>query len=99
MQYLKGKLGIMASQKSRQLWMVNLVSFILLTLLAITGLLNWLVLPRGLGRGSWLMELRHLVMNVHIFLAVIFLLAIGIHLWLHASYIKANLVRSGWWRE
>jgi hypothetical protein len=35
-------------------------------------------------------------MDIHAWLAVVFLLAIGIHIWLHMSYIKANLARYGW---
>lgn len=89
----------MAARKNMQLWVVNIVSFVLIFLLAATGLINRLVLPRGGGRGSWLVEIRHLLADVHAGLAVLFLLAIGIHLWLHAAYIKANLSRSGWTRR
>ena len=85
----------MRTQKSLRLWVVNILSFILFVLLAATGMVNWLVLPRGGGRGSWLTDTRHLLMDVHVWLAVLFLLVIGLHLWLHASYIKSNLIRSG----
>ncbi len=86
----------MALQKKMKLWVVNVVSFIVFVLLSVTGLINWLVLPRGVGRGSWLMEIRHLLIDVHTFLAVVFILVIGAHLWLHAAYVKANLNLSGW---
>ena len=86
----------MAAPKRMQLWVVNIVSFVLIFLLAVTGLINRLVLPRGGGRGWWPVEVRHLLVDVHAGLAMPFLLAIGIHLWLHAASIKANLGRSGW---
>ena len=89
----------MAEGKRVQLWVVNIVSFIVFVLLAATGLINWLVLPRGGGRGSWLTETRHLLMDVHAWLAVLFIAVIIVHLLLHGAYIKANLVKSGWLRK
>ncbi|BBO75581.1 hypothetical protein DSCW_29980 [Desulfosarcina widdelii] len=86
----------MTAPRSMKLWIVNVVSFVILFLLAITGLINWLVLPHGGGRKSWVTETRHFIMDVHAWLAVAFLLAVGIHIWLHWSYIKANLTRYGW---
>jgi hypothetical protein len=53
----------MAMPKSMTLWVVNVVSFVVLLLLAITGLINWLVLPHGSGRHSWVTETRHLLMG------------------------------------
>jgi hypothetical protein len=54
-------------------WMVNIVSFVLFSLLAVTGLINWLVLPHGGGRQEgFLIGTRHLLMNVHAWLAVLF---------------------------
>lgn len=86
----------MALQKKLKLWTVNIVSFVLFSLLAATGLINWLVLPRGGGRREgFLIGARHLLMEVHAWLAVLFLVAIAIHLVLHWSYIKANLNKSG----
>jgi hypothetical protein len=87
---------VMTTPRNKTLWVVNVVSFVIMSLLAITGLINWLVLPRGGGRNSWMTETRHLIMDGHAWLAVAFLLSIGIHLWLHWPYIKANLARSGW---
>ena len=89
----------MAWQKRISLWVVNIASFIIFCLLAVTGLINWLVLPRGGGRGSWMMETRHLLMDVHAWLAVLFLVVMIVHLLLHGSYIKANLAKSGWLRK
>ena len=88
----------MAMQRSKTIWIVNVVSFVALSLLTITGLINWLVLPHGAGRSSWVKETRHFLMEIHAWMAVAFLLAIGIHIWLHWSYIKANLARFGWFK-
>ncbi|WP_319404518.1 DUF4405 domain-containing protein [uncultured Desulfosarcina sp.] len=82
--------------KPLKLWTVNVISFVLFSLLAVTGLVNWLVLPHGSGhREGLLIGTRHLLMEVHAWLAILFLVAIAIHLGLHGSYIKANLKKSG----
>ncbi|MCB2145801.1 MAG: DUF4405 domain-containing protein [Deltaproteobacteria bacterium] len=82
--------------KPLKLWAVNIVSFVLFSLLAVTGLVNWLVLPHGGGRREGILIVtRHLLMEVHAWLAMLFLVAIAIHLVLHGSYIKANLKKSG----
>ena len=71
----------MAMQKKLKLWTINIISFVLFVLLAITGLINWLVLPHGLGRyGGFMAEVRHLLMELHAWLALLFLVAIVIHL-------------------
>lgn len=89
----------MAWKKNITLWVVNVVSFILLVFLALTGLINWLVLPRGGGRGTWLMEARHLLMDVHAWVAVLFLGVMIVHLLLHGAYIKSSLAKHGWLRK
>ena len=87
----------MAIPKQTRLWIVNVISFVLFSLLAITGLINWLVFPHsGVRRDSLLSETRHLIRDVHAWLAVFFLIAVVIHLLLHWSYIRSNLVRMGW---
>jgi hypothetical protein len=86
----------MTMEKPLKRWAVNVVSFVLFSLLAVTGLANWLVLPHGGGRREGiLIATRHLLMEVHAWLAMLFLVAIAIHLVLHGSYIKANLKKSG----
>lgn len=86
----------MGMQKNLKLWIVNVAAFILGGLLIVTGLINWLVLPRGIGRHAGvLMEIRHLLMDVHAWLGVFFIVVIAIHLKLHWAYIRANLNRSG----
>lgn len=90
----------MATPKQTQLWIVNVISFVLCCLLAITGLINWLVLPHGIGRrDNLLLEMRHLMRDVHVWLAVFFLVVVVIHLLLHRSYIRFNLVKMGWFAK
>ena len=90
----------MAIPKQTQLWIVNLISFVLFCLLTITGLINWLVFPHGVGRRESLMlEMRHLLRTVHVWLALFFLVVVVIHLLLHWPYIRSNLVRMGWFSK
>ncbi len=77
------------------LWIVNLVSFALLLILAVTGLLNWLVIPRGAGAGRVVASLRHVLRDFHSWTAVAFCLATALHVWLHRGYVRQNLKRSG----
>jgi len=37
----------MTNKKTFKLWLTNVVSFVLFSVLGITGLINWLVLPKG----------------------------------------------------
>jgi hypothetical protein len=47
----------MSNERFSKLWIVNVISFILFIILCSTGLINWLVLPRGYeARGSFLVE-------------------------------------------
>jgi len=86
----------MTMGKPLKLWMVNVTSFVLFSLLAVTGLVNWLVLPHGSGRQEGILIVtRHLLMEVHAWLAMLFLVAIVTHLVLHWPYIKANLNKYG----
>lgn len=84
----------MGTQKARQIWFINVVSFVLFSVLACTGLVNWLLLPRGAGIGGGILAgLRHLMLTIHELAAVLFIVVIGLHLLLHRSYIKARLGR------
>jgi hypothetical protein len=86
----------MHNKRSSKLWVVNVISFILLIVLSVTGLLNWLVLPRGYeARGSLLVALRHFFTAVHEWAALIFIIVTAFHLVLHWSYIKSNLKKYG----
>jgi hypothetical protein len=86
----------MAAGRSSKLWIVNVISFVLFILLCGTGLLNWLVLPRGYeARGSFLVSLRHFFIVIHEWTALIFMIATAVHIVLHWNYIKANLQKYG----
>lgn len=85
----------MTSRKTSHLWVVNVVSFILFAVLITTGLVNWLVLPKGYAaRGSFLITLRHFFVEVHEWAALGFIITIVIHIFLHWSYIKTNLKKT-----
>lgn len=85
-----------SNSKANQLWAVNLISFLLFSFLCITGLINWLLLPRGPGAGGGLLiGLRHFLRDVHQWAAIGFIIVVAIHLFLHWGYIKAHLKHFG----
>jgi len=76
------------------LWIVNVASFFLFSLLSATGLINWLLLPRGYGsRPGFLISLRHSLVTLHEWTALLFMIVIGVHIWLHWGYVKKSLSR------
>ncbi|RZB33721.1 MAG: hypothetical protein SRB2_03832 [Desulfobacteraceae bacterium Eth-SRB2] len=82
----------MSNGRSSKLWIVNVTSFILFIILCSTGLLNWLVLPRGYqAREGFLVSLRHFFIAIHEWVALIFMVVVAIHIILHWPYIKSNL--------
>jgi ABC-type transport system involved in multi-copper enzyme maturation permease subunit len=82
----------MSNGRSSKLWIVNVLSFILFIILFSTGLLNWLVLPRGYeARGSVLVSVRHFFIAFHEWAALIFMIVVAVHIVLHWPYIKSNL--------
>ena len=86
----------MSNGRSSKLWIVNVISFILFIILGSTGLLNWLVLPRGYeARGSFLVSLRHFFIAFHEWAALIFMIVVAVHIVLHWPYIKSNLKKYG----
>ena len=86
----------MSNGRSSNLWIVNVTSFVLLIILCSTGLINWLVLPRGYeARGNFLVSLRHFFIAVHEWAGLIFIVLIAIHIFLHWPYIKFNLKKYG----
>ena len=86
----------MPEGRSSKLWIVNVISFILFIILFITGLLNWLVLPRGYeARGSFSVSLRHFFIALHEWAALMFMVVIAVHIVLHWPYIKSNLKKYG----
>jgi hypothetical protein len=86
----------MSNGRSSKLWIVNVISFVLFIILCSTGLINWLVLPRGYeGRGNFLVSLRHFFIALHEWAGLIFMVMIAIHIVLHWPYIKSNLKKYG----
>ncbi len=86
----------MSNGKSNQLWLVNIFSFILFSILTITGLINWAILPRGpRSNDGFLITLRHFFRDVHEWAALGFIILVAIHLFLHWGYIRTNLKRYG----
>jgi hypothetical protein len=84
--------GISMTAKGRLRWMVNVASFILFSLLTLTGLINWLLLPRGRVSGRGLViSARHFLIGVHEWTAILFIAAIAVHIGLHWKYVKSNL--------
>ena len=86
----------MSNGRSSKLWIVNVISFILFVVLSGTGLLNWLVLPRGYeARGSFLVSLRHFFIAFHEWVALIFIIVVAVHIVLHWPYVKSNFKKYG----
>jgi hypothetical protein len=80
----------------RKFWLVNIVSVFLLTLLCMTGFINWLVLPRGYGATQgFLLSLRHFLLGIHQWTAILFVVTIAIHIVFHRGYVRANLKNKG----
>jgi len=80
------------TRKLSRLWIVNVISFFLFSLLSVTGLINWLLLPRGYGSGAgFLVSLRHFLMTMHEWTALLFMIVIGVHISLHWAYVKRSL--------
>ena len=78
--------------KADTIWLVNILSFLFFTVLAITGLTNWLLLPRGYGAGGgFLVSLRHLLRAVHQWTALLLIIIVLVHLALHWAYLKSKL--------
>jgi hypothetical protein len=86
----------MSNNKAEKLWVVNIISFILLMVLAVTGLINWLLVPGGYRtEGGFMMSLRHFLREIHEWTGLFFIIIILIHIMLHWSYIKSNLKKYG----
>jgi hypothetical protein len=82
----------LSGKHMHKFWLINRVSIFLLTLLCVTGFINWLVLPRGYGgaQGFWFW-LRHVFQGIHHWAALLFLLTIAIHIAFHWGYVRTNL--------
>ncbi len=80
----------MSMNKGATLWIVNVFSFVLFSILSLTGLINWLFVPKG-GGGGFAGNFRHFLREVHEWTALLFIVMVVIHTVLHWTYIKANL--------
>lgn len=86
----------MSNGGSSKYWIVNTISFLLFVFLCSTGLINWLVLPRGYeARGSFWVSFRHFLIGLHELAGLIFMVMIAIHIVLHWPYVKSNLKKHG----
>lgn len=86
----------MSMHKAEQLWFVNVISFVLFAILTLTGLINWLFVPRGVGtEGGFPVVVRHFLREVHQWTALMFIVMTLIHLVLHWAHIKSNLQKYG----
>jgi hypothetical protein len=78
-------------KRKDMLWYVNLGMFALFSLLAFTGLINWLVIPAGHEIDSgFLLSLRHFIREIHEWFGFFFIILSGVHLWLHWDYVTVN---------
>jgi hypothetical protein len=85
----------MSMNKAAKLWFVNIFSFVLFSILTLTGLINWLFVPRGGGAGGGFTSIRHFLREVHEWSALLFIIMTLVHLALHWTYIKSNLQKYG----
>lgn len=83
----------MSSEKAQKMWTVNMIAFVLLVVLTLTGLINWLLLPRGYQAGGVLLSLRHFLHDLHAWTALGFIISMLVHWSLHWGYIQTNLKR------
>ena len=73
-------------------WRMQVLLFLAIVVLAVTGLINW-ILPRG---GS-LRGLRHLLRWIHEGAALGFMVFLASHLYCQWNAVRRNLKRFGLW--
>jgi hypothetical protein len=69
------------------------IAFILLAVLLFSGMINWLLLPRGYQTAGMLLSLRHFLHDIHVWAALFFVISMLVHWSLHWTYIRTNLER------
>jgi uncharacterized BrkB/YihY/UPF0761 family membrane protein len=91
----KKRKGLWTRSKGLRLWFLNLTLFLCFILLSLTGLIPWVILPRGqrLRDGGELHALRDMLIELHEWVALVFIALIVVHLVWHWSYIMANAKR------
>lgn len=78
-------------KKKEMMLCVNVALALTGTLLAVIGLINGLVLPRGHETNSQaLISFRHVLVDVHFWAGLLFIVLVGVHLWLHRDYVVLN---------
>lgn len=88
------------NNKAATLWWINIMMALLVFILAVTGLLNWWVIPKGYAiRGSFLISVRHIFLQVHQWAALLFIFILALHLYLHWSYVITNLKKYGFLKK
>src|SRR5512135_2649462 len=85
--------GLWTKSKRLRLWILNLVLFTCFVLLSLTGLIPWLILTRELSREGELHALRHMLTELHEWMALAFIVLVIVHLVWHWSYITTNAKR------
>ena len=81
----------MDMKKKDLLLCVSSAMFVLFSVLGLTGLINWLILPRGRGNDEgFLISLRHFFRDIHEWAGLFFIVVVLVHLWLHKDYIINN---------
>jgi len=76
----------------RTRWRMQVLLFLMTMLLALTGLLNWL-----LPHGGTVRTLRHMLRWIHEGAAIGFFSLVAAHLILQAEAIRRNMRRYGLW--
>lgn len=79
--------------QSASRWVVNVLCFVLVLLLLLTGVINWFLPGGHQAPGTALPVVRHFIKQVHQMAALLFLAALTVHLWQHGAYIRAQLKR------
>jgi len=85
---------MMGNPKSTRLWLLNVATFVFFLAVSSSGIIRWLLLPRGFQGGRGAGFVRQLVVDFHRWTALTFVILVVLHLFLHWPYIRANL--RGW---
>lgn len=86
----------MSKNKTAIVWTVNVCMAFLFSILSITGLLNWWIIPHSHGhQDTFVFSLRHFIMNIHQWAALIFMIMVVVHIYLHWTYVIASLKKYG----
>ena len=79
------------TRKHNKNLITDIVSFLSLILLTMTGIVMYFVLPHGSKDKEWLGLTRHEWGDVHFWVAILFVVIIGVHLVLHWKWIRHSL--------